>query len=177
MGEIMSRNVVLNIAMSLDGYIAKKDGNIDWLTEGIEFDGDNDLAEFIASIDTVIMGRKTYDQVLTFGDYPYKGLKGYVYTSEKRENTEDVEFIDGNVSTLIEKLKKEDGKDIWLIGGAGIIDNFVKKDLVDKYIIAIMPHILGEGIPLFKENNPEINLKLIKNEAMKGFAMLHYVKR
>ncbi|RNI14651.1 dihydrofolate reductase [Methanohalophilus sp. RSK] len=177
----MSRKVILYIAMSLDGYIARKNGDVDWL----EGDGSEPNADFVdsgydkfyGSIDTVIMGRKTYDQILTFGEYPYKGTKGYVYTSEKMDNNEEVEFTDENVEDLIGKLKDENGKDIWLIGGAGIIDDFMKKDLIDEYLIAVMSCILGEGIPLFKDNNPEIKLKLLKTETANGMAMLHYAKR
>ena len=164
--------------MSLDGYIARKNGDIDWLAgDGSEPDADLGYDEFYESIDTVIMGRKTYDQVLTFGEYPYKGTKGYVYTSEKRVNNEDVVFTDENAEDLIDKFRKEEGKDIWLIGGAGVIDNFIKKDLIDEYIVAVIPCILGEGISLFKDNNPELKLKLMKHQTVNGIAMLYYAKR
>jgi dihydrofolate reductase len=174
----MSRNVILYIAMSLDGYIARKNGDVDWLDgDGSEPNADIGYDEFYGSIDTVIMGRKTYDQILTFGEYPYKGTKGYVYTSEKRDNNEDVKFTDENVEDLIGKLKRENGKDIWLIGGAGIIDDFIKKDLIDEYFVTVIPCILGEGISLFKKNIHEIKLKLLKNETVNGMVMLHYAKR
>lgn len=164
--------------MSLDGYIARRNEDVDWLDgDGSEPDADIGYDKFYGSIDTVIMGRKTYDQILTFGDYPYKGTKGYVYTSEKRNNNEDVEFTAENVEDLIGELKAEDGKDIWLIGGAGIIDEFIKKDLIDEYYIAVIPCVLGEGISLFKDDNPEIKLKLLKHEVVNGIAMMHYVKR
>ncbi|WP_406661941.1 dihydrofolate reductase family protein [Methanolobus sp. ZRKC3] len=174
----MSRNVILYIAMSLDGYIARKNGDIDWLDgDGSEPNPDFGYDEFYGSIDTVIMGRKTYDQVLTFGEYPYKGTRGYVYTSEKRANNEDVIFTNENAEDLIGKLRNEEGKDIWLIGGAGIIDDFIKKDLIDEYFVTVLPCILGEGISLFKDRNPEIKLKLLKNKTVNGMAMLHYMKR
>lgn len=174
----MNRRVILYIAMSLDGHIARKNEDIDWLEgDGTEPDAEIGYDDFYESIDTVIMGRKTYDQVLTFGEYPYKGTKGYVYTSEKRTNTEDVQFTSENVEDLIGKLKKEHGKDIWLIGGAGIIGEFIKKDLIDEYFVAIIPCILGEGIPLFKDKNPEIKLKLLDNKTVNGISMLHYSKR
>lgn len=174
----MSRNVILYIAMSLDGYIARKNGDVDWL-EGDDSEPNADFGydKFYGSIDTVIMGRKTYEQILTFGEYPYKGTKGYVYTSEKRDNNEDVEFIDENAAALIAKLRKEDGKDIWLIGGAGVIDEFIKKDLIDEYFITVIPCVLGEGISLFKDNNPEFKLKLLEDKTVNGMAILHYAKR
>lgn len=173
----MSRKVILYIAMSLDGYIARKNGNIDWLDgDGSESNSDFGYEEFYSSIDTVIMGRKTYDQILTLGEYPYKGTKGYVYTSKERTENENVVFTDENVEELLTKLRNEDGKDIWLIGGAGVIDDFIKKDLIDEYFITIIPCILGEGISLFKEYNPEVKLKLLKNETVNGMVMLHYTK-
>jgi len=174
----MSRKVVLYISMSLDGYIARKNGEVDWLDgDGSEPNIDYGYDKFINSIDTVIMGRKTYEQILSFGEYPYKGTKGYVFTSQKMNNTEDVTFTDENVNDFITKLINEEGKDIWLIGGAGIIDDFIKNDLVDEYFITIIPYILGEGIPLFKDKNPEIKLKLLVNKKINGMAMLHYTKR
>ncbi len=164
--------------MSLDGYIARKNGDVDWLEgDGSEPDANIGYDEFYGTIDTLIMGRKTYDQILTFGEYPYKGTRGYVYTSEKRDKNEDVEFTDENAEDLIGKLKRETGKDVWLIGGAGLIDAFIKKELIDEYFISVIPCILGEGISLFKDNNPEIKLKLLKNETVNGIAMLHYTKR
>ncbi|MBP2031071.1 dihydrofolate reductase [Methanohalophilus levihalophilus] len=173
----MSRNIILYIAMSLDGYIARKNGDVDWLDgDGSEPNADIGYDEFYESVDAVIMGRKTYDQILTFGEYPYKGTKGYVYTSESRSNNEYVEFTIENAEDLVRELKNKDGKDIWLIGGTGVIDEFVKKDLIDEYFISIIPCVLGEGIPLFKDNNPEIKLKMLKTAVVNGIAMLHYVK-
>lgn len=174
----MSRKVILYIAMSLDGYIARKDESIDWLAgDGSEPNADFGYEEFYKSIDTVIMGRKTYDQILTFGEYPYKGTKGYVYTREEMTNNEDVIFTNEDPEELIGRLRNKKGKDIWLIGGAGVIDSFVKKDLIDEYFITVIPCILGEGISLFKDCNPEIKLKLLENKTVDGMAMLHYAKR
>lgn len=174
----MDRKIILYIAMSLDGYIARKNGDVDWLDgDGSESNRDHGYEKFYNSIDTVIMGRKTYDQILTFGEYPYKGTKGYVYTSKQIDNNEDVVFTNENAKELVSRLKKEDGKDIWLIGGAGVIDDFIKKGLIDEYFITIVPCILGEGISLFKECNPEIKLKLLKNSTVNGMTMLHYTIR
>lgn len=174
----MNRNVILYIAMSLDGYIARKNGDIDWLDgDGSEPNADFGYDAFYESIDTVIMGRKTYNQVLTFGEYPYKGTNGYVFTSQKRINTEDVVFTDENAEDLIGKLRNESGIDIWLIGGAGIIETFIQKDLIDEYVITVLPCILGEGIPLFRGISPEIKLKMVKNTSVNGMAMLHYTRR
>jgi len=173
-----SRKVILYIATSLDGYIAREDGGIDWLQgDGSDPQGDLGYLKFYETIDTVIMGKTTYDQVLTFGEYPYKGIKNYVFTSESRDNRDDVIFINENVKELIDKLKRETGKSIWVIGGAGILDYFMKENLIDEYIISIIPTILGKGISLFKGNNPEINLQLKHSKNINGIVEVHYVKK
>lgn len=175
---MMSRKVILYIAMSLDGYIARENGDIDWLNgDGSDPDADFGYDKFYEGIDTVIMGKKTYDQILTFGEYPYKDTKGYVFTSKDADPDEYIIFTNENVIDMVKKLKNESGKDIWLIGGAGIIDCFMKEDLVDEYVIAVIPTILGSGIPLFKEGNPEIKLKLEDNKTFNGMAMLYYSRR
>lgn len=174
----MSRKLILYIAMSLDGYIARKNGDVDWLEgDGTEVDADMGYEKFYETIDTVIMGSKTYEQILTFGEYPYKGTKGYVYTTRNLTDNEDVVFTNEKPKKLIDRLKEQQGNDIWIIGGANILDDFIKNNLIDEYIIAIIPTILGEGISLFKHKNPEIKLKLYKTETVNGIVLLYYCKR
>ena len=96
-------NIILYIAISLDGYIAKKDGSVDWLSS---FEEDYGYEKFISSIDTIIMGSKTYQQVLTFGEWPYKGLKTYVFTHQKLKDDENVEFVSGSITQKINRIKK-----------------------------------------------------------------------
>lgn len=174
----MDRKVILYIAMSADGYIARKNGDVDWLEgDGSDENADMGYDDFYSNIDTVIMGRTTYEQILTFGEYPYKGTKGYVYTSKDIADNENVVFTKEKPEELISKLKEYDGKDIWIIGGGKLIDEFIKKDLIDEYVLAIIPTILGDGIPLFLGNNPEMKFKLDKHEVMNGTVMLYYSKR
>ena len=174
----MSRKVILYIATSLDGYIARKDGEIDWLDgDGSNPEADGGYEEFYSTVDTVIMGNTTYEQIMSWGEYPYKGTKGYVYTQKDLEANEDVIFTKENPVDLIKRLKSEEGKAIWIVGGANMLDVFMKKDLVDEYIIAVTPVIIGEGIPLFKDKNPEIKLKLMESKIFNGFVQNHYVKR
>ncbi|GAA0731556.1 dihydrofolate reductase family protein [Clostridium oceanicum] len=174
----MNRKVILYIATSLDGYIARKSGEVDFLKgDGSEPGIDIGYNDFYKNIDTVIMGNKTYSQIMGWGEYPYKGTKGYVYTRKDLRNDENVTFTNEDPKSLIEKLKSKEGKDIWLIGGANILDSFIKEDLVDEYIIAVMPIVLGSGIPLFKENEREIKLKLKESKAFDGIVQNHYVKR
>lgn len=173
----MKRKVILYIAVSLDNYIARDNGDVDWLVgDGSNPNVDNGYEGFYKNIDTVIMGKTTYDQVLTFGEYPYKDSKGYVYTRKEIEDTEYVKFTNENPRELISKLKEKPGKNIWIVGGADIVDIFLKDDLIDEFIIATIPTILGKGIPLFKENNKEIKLKLVESKIFDGIVQSHYIK-
>lgn len=139
--------VILFIACSLDGYIARTNGDVDWLFT----DRDYGYEEFFAKIDTVLMGKNTYEQVLTFGEYPYKGTQGFVFSKTyKGESDENVVFISSELTSFIKNLKNGNGKDIWLVGGAEIIQFCMQHDLIDEFVISLHPIVLGEGIPLFR---------------------------
>ena len=162
--------IILNIASSLDGYIARENGDIDWLPES----GTSGYDEFYKTIETVVMGKTTYDQVLTFGAYPYREKKSYVFTrnSEKTndENTEFVSDVDKFLKHIIPNLKGN----IWLIGGGKLISSFVNLDMVDEIVISIIHIVLGKGIPLFKNIQKETKLELIKTINYDKLVELHY---
>lgn len=162
---------ILYIAISLNGYIAKEDGSVDWLSS---FNEDYGYEKFLSTIDTIIMGRKTYQQVLTFGEWPYKGIRTYVFTHQKLKNDNNVEFASGEIIQTINKIKKQSNKNIWLVGGAELITEFVKQQLIDEYQIFIMPVFLGSGISLLSEA-VEINFKnFTKSKSYKsGVVELH----
>ncbi|MDH3825753.1 MAG: dihydrofolate reductase family protein [Nitrosopumilus sp.] len=164
------RKFILFIASSLDGYIARENGDIDWLPENTVSGYD----EFYKTIDTVVMGKKTYDQVLTFGAYPYKDKKSYVFTRNndqtKNKNTEFVSDID----KLVKDIITNSGKNIWLVGGAEIISSFVNYGFVDEIILSIVPVALGKGIPLFKNIQKETKLELIKTTNYDNLVELQY---
>ena len=165
------RKVILFIASSLDGYIARENGGIDWLFS----DADYGYSEFYSSIDTVIVGRKTYDQSLGFEEYPYKGKKVYVFTRDKRAGDRYVDFVSSDLAGLVRKLKQLEGKDIWLVGGSDIVSILLNAGLVDRIILSIHPIVLGRGIPLFKGLTQEIQMKLVKTLSYpSGLAQLHY---
>jgi dihydrofolate reductase len=107
------------------------------------------------------MGRKTYEQVLTFGEYPYKEKKTYIFTknSSFRANN-NAEFIATDVKNFVDGLRQVDGKNIWLVGGSLLIRDFISKNFIDNLILAIHPIILGEGIPLFAHPINATSLKL-----------------
>ncbi len=155
------RKIRLFIASSLDGYIARTSGDVDWLFT----DADYGYAEFFDSIDTVLMGGKTYRQILEFGEYPYKGKKGFVFSKTLQGKNDDVEFVGGDIKSFIDKLRNDSGGDIWLVGGAEIIHYFIKERLLDELILSIHPIILGDGIPLIVKDaslSTKLQLKEVK---------------
>ncbi|MBK3496282.1 dihydrofolate reductase [Viridibacillus sp. YIM B01967] len=167
------RKVILYIAMSLDGFIARTNGAIDWLDDAVEKgDGDNGYTAFYGTVDTVIIGRKTYDQVLTLADdFPYRDKECFVFSNTVQTDTSYVEFVNEDVGTFVGALKEREGGDIWLVGGAGLVDSFLKAGLIDEMIITVIPVLLGEGIPLFKE---QANLQLIHSVRYGEFMQLYY---
>lgn len=156
------RKVKLFIASSLDGYIAREDGSIDWLFT----DADYGYKTFYDTIDTILVGRKTFDQSLTFDEYPYKGKKVYVFThaaTGKKTQYEDVEYMDTNIPDFVKRLAQSVGKDIWLLGGGEIVSILLNAGLVDEIILSIHPIILGKGIPLFNSIEHEVSLRFQKS--------------
>jgi dihydrofolate reductase len=170
------RKLKLFIATSLDGYIATTEGNIDWLSTVEIPNEDYGYQTFIESIDTVIVGRKTYEKVLSFDmEFPYLDKKCYVITHTEQPNNERVTFYNGNIKTLIHELKNQEGKDIFCDGGAEIVNALMKHHLIDEYIISIIPVFLGNGIRLFKDGRPETFLKLTQTQSFpSGLVQLRY---
>jgi len=171
----MPRKVVLFIAESLDGYIATKEDDIEWLinTEG---EGDNGYSEFYDTIDTIIMGRRTYDWIVNHeGDnFPYEGKQCYVLSDSRQGKDKNVEYVNGDITEFMQKLKQEEGKDIWIVGGGSMLHEFIEKRLVDEWIITVTPTILGDGIPLFKKHGFETRLRLKGARTFNQFTELHY---
>ena len=172
------RKTVLFIAVSLDGYIADKNGGVGWLSgQSSENSRYDPYSEFIKNIDTVIMGRKTYSQIITElspGKWVYEGLKSFVITHSAPASSGDVEFTSENPKALVDRLKKVSGKDIWICGGAETARQLIKEDMIDVYHISIIPTILGTGLRLFGTSEMEIKLKLIKSSNYNGIAELIY---
>lgn len=146
-----SRKVVVYIGVSLDGYIATREDSLDWLlnTPG---SGDNGFGEFYDTVDTIIMGSRTYDWIMEQenGRFPYDGKECYVYTTQSRADTAHVRFTALSPEKLLADLK-QDGKKIWIVGGGQVIDLFRKQNLIDEYILNVAPVLLGRGIALFEE--------------------------
>jgi dihydrofolate reductase len=171
----------LYIACSLDGYIAREDGSIDWLTEyDNNSETDYGYSEFYESIGAVLMGRKTYEQVLGLGNWPYGEKKTYVFTRQKEplHCEKNVEFVSGDIKEFARSLMENTYKDIWLVGGSQLIKIFLKEGLVQDMIIFLVPVILGSGIPLFDHIGKDIRLKTGRVEKYEnGLVRLEYKVR
>ncbi len=175
------RKLALFIATSLDGYIAKPNDDLSFL-KLVEKEGeDYGYVEFIESVDTLIIGRKTYDYVLKeIGSSHYNNGERdvYVITRTERPDVGKVKFYTGDLTELVQKLKSENGKNIYCDGGAEIINKLLKDDLIDDLIISVIPILLGNGTRLFKDGRPEQLLELVSAKTFDtGLVQLHYKRK
>ncbi len=175
------RKISLFIALSLDGYIAKPNDDLSFL-KLVEKEGeDYGYAEFVAQIDTIIIGRRTYDYVLKeigASHYDNGDRDVYVITRTARPKIGRTTFYTGNLEELINRLKSEVGKNIYCDGGAEVINELLKHDLIDELIISVIPVLLGNGTRLFKDGRPEQTLEFITSKTFEtGLAQLHYRRK
>lgn len=172
----MNRKVILYIATSLDGYIAQPNDDLSFLSIVEQEGQDYGYADFMKTVDAVIVGRKTYDKVISMGfDFPYADKDAYIITRTARTNTGQVKFYTKDLKSLIDKLKSESGKNIFCDGGAEIVNELLKDDLIDEFIISVVPILVGNGTKLFKDGRPEQKLELISVKLFdKGLTQLHY---
>lgn len=175
------RKVILYIAMSLDGYIADSKGGVAWLGgQDATNQETGSYPEFIKMIDTVVMGWKTYHQIVTElspDEWVYKGMKSYVITHQKLTGTEEIIATDQALDKLVGDLKQQEGKAIWICGGASIANQLIEKDLIDCYHITIIPTLLGGGIRLFDKEHEELKLRLVSTQSYNGMIDLVYERR
>ncbi len=172
----MSKTKVF-IAMSLDGYIAGENESLEWLFN-VKGDGDNGYGAFYQTINTVVMGRKTYDWITQQlpGEFPYADKKTYIITSKPLENSENLTFFNGQVERLIEELTQELERDVWIVGGGVLISTLLKKYLIDEMIITVAPVILGKGTPLFKNIEVLNGFNLHSIQSFGDFVEMHYIR-
>lgn len=175
------RKLSLFISATLDGYIAKPNGDLSFL-KLVEKEGeDYGYTDFTATIDTLIIGRKTYDYVLKeIGSSHYdNGQRDvYVITRTDRPSMGRTTFYTGNLTELVQRLKSEKGKNIYCDGGAEIINELLKYDLIDEFIISVIPILVGNGTRLFKGGRPEQPLELLNTKTFDtGLTQLHYKRK
>lgn len=167
------RSIILGLGISLDGYIARLDGSVDFLF----MPKDYSMAEFFARIDTAIMGRKTLDDALKMGGGgSYGSMATYVFSRSLPPGIRDqVTFVNESPEKFVAGLRKQKGKDVWLMGGGELALEFLKADLVDELYLGIVPVLLGEGRPLFPSGFAQRNFTLLENKTYsKGLIALKY---
>ena len=175
------RKIIVYIATSADGYIARPDGNVDWLNSR-RFAGDYGMRAFYRSIDTILWGRKTYDVALEFQKQGIKGaafdpkVKNYIFSHHPPSSaTPPVEFVTEAIPALARRLRATPGKDIWMMGGAGLIASFLDENEIDHFIIHVIPTLIGEGIPLIAARHLDVPLQLRScRHYSDGVVRLHY---
>lgn len=170
------RNLILYISLTLDGYIAKPQDDLSFLSIVQKEGEDYGYSDFIKTIDTVIVGRRTYDWVVKQGyDFPHADKESYIITRTKKYKSGNVTFYNGNLQELVLDLKKKNGKSIFCDGGAEIANILWDYNLIDELIISVIPIIIGKGTRLFKEGCTERNLKLQSSRSYDtGLVQLHY---
>lgn len=149
--------ILLNLAQTIDGYICRLDGTVDFLPE---FDGtiDNNFQQFLDRIDVIIMGRQTYEEYKSYGFDFYGDVTIYVWTRKPHPPIKNIHFSTRSISQLVDSIGD---KTIWCFGGTRVIQEFMKNDLIDEYHISTVPTILGEGKRLFENGVPETTLELL----------------
>ena len=175
------RKIVLFIAMSLDGYIADKNGGVDWLTgQDEQEEGMDTYSEFIKDVDTVVMGGNTYHQIVTElspEEWVYADLTSYVITHRELPSADKIIFTKKQPCDIVSELRLKQGKKIWICGGANIVQQLMEADLIDEYYISVIPTILGSGIRLFGTIPRDIKLKLTDIQTYNGITDLIYIRR
>jgi dihydrofolate reductase len=167
------RKIIAFLATSLDGFIARPDGGVEWLFT----DGDYGMSQFFRSIDTLLIGRKTYEVARQLGGSPsYPGVKAYVFSRTLAPGEHPgVEIVAGDVGEFARRLRRRKGKHIWMMGGGELIESFLKAGQIDEFKLAVHPIVLGAGIPLFRAPRASVPLKLLACKPYpSGLVILHY---
>lgn len=176
------RKIIVQTATSADGYIARRDGSVEWLDRPSP-KGNYGMNKFYQSIDTILWGRKTYDVALDFQKKGGPGsafdtrVKNYVFTRGVVPSPPPagVEFVSEPIRAFASRLRKEKGKQIWMMGGASIIASFLDEGEIDEFMIHVIPTFIGEGIPLIASSARTVPLKLISSTKFAdGVVQLHY---
>jgi dihydrofolate reductase len=174
----MSR-VIVYIAASLDGYIARKDDDISWLDSYQVPGEDYGYSDFMKRVGTAIMGARTYDQSVKHPERILPEMKTYVLSGKAMPvpSGASIEFYSGDLKALVDGIKKEDNRDIFVVGGGQVVCSFLDEGLVDELLHFVVPVLLKEGIPLYPSLKKEIGLSLVEAIPYKtGIVKLHYVR-
>ena len=170
------RSIIVNIATSADGYIARPDGDIAWLTRRPPPKGFYGMGKFMRSIDTKLFGRKTYDLSLQMGAKFDSKTRNYVFSHTPPASAPSgVEFIGEPIGPFAKRLRERKGKNIWMMGGGEIIASFLDEGAIDEFIISVIPTFIGDGIPLVARRHRDVPLRLRSVQRFPdGVVQLHY---
>jgi dihydrofolate reductase len=171
------RKIIVHIATSADGFIARPDGDIEWLTERPAPKSFYGMSKFMNSIDTKLLGRKTYDVSVQMGAHFETKTRYYVFSrrSPSGQVPPGVEFISQAIGPFAKRLRSEKGKDIWMMGGGEIIGSFLDEGAIDEFIISVVPLFIGEGIPLITPRHRQVPLRTLSAQRFSdGVVQLHY---
>ena len=172
------RKVIVHIAASADGYIARPDGDLDWLTSRHAPKGFYGMNAFMKTVDTMIIGRKTYEASLALGGKFNPKDRTIVFSRHKppRDVPPGVEFVNEPVGPLVARLREQHGKNIWLMGGGDLIASFLDEEAIDEFVISVVPLFIGDGIPLIARRHRQVQLMLQSVERFDdGLVQLHYL--
>ena len=168
------RRIIYYVAASADGFIARRDGAVDWLDRP-RTAGDYGMGEFYRSVDTVLLGRKTWEIGVTLGASYFKGKKNYVFSRKRRRFVPQVELVKEPVAKFARRLRSEKGKDIWLVGGGSLFASFLDAGQVDAIRVHVIPTLIGEGIPLVAPARRNVSLRLVSSRQFSdGVVNLEY---
>ncbi|GIP40327.1 hypothetical protein J31TS4_36070 [Paenibacillus sp. J31TS4] len=179
----MNRKIRLDLAVTLDGYIEGTNGEVDWCI----MDAEMGFVDFLHEIDTILYGRKSYEQWGQYTPEPDQSAaekelwelvhskEKYVFSRTQKGTDEKAVFLNDHLVEAVKELKQKPGKDIWLYGGANLITTFIQLGLVDEFRLSVHPVVLGEGKPLFLDIKQRLNLKLVTSKTFSsGVVQLIY---
>ena len=171
------RKVIVHIGASADGYIARPDGDLEWLTSRPAPKGFYGMNAFMRSIDTKVLGRKTYEMSLRMGAKFDSKSRNIVFSRHPppTDAPSGVEFVTEAIGPFVSRLREQPGKDIWLMGGGEIIASFLDEQVIDEFVVSVVPVFIGEGIPLIARRHRHVPLDLRSVDRFEdGLVQLHY---
>jgi dihydrofolate reductase len=171
------RKIIVHIAASADGYIARPDGDLDWLTSRPAPRGFYGIDAFVKSIDTKLLGRKSYEASRRMGAKADAKTRTVVFSrhAAPADVPPGVEFVAGPIGPFVTRLRELPGKDVWLMGGGELIASFLDERAIDELVISVVPVFIGEGIPLIARRPRRLALELLSSERFEdGLVQLHY---
>ena len=171
------RKVIVHIASSADGYIARPDGDLEWLTSRPAPEGFYGMNAFVKTIDTKLLGRKTYEVSLRMGATFDSKSRTIVFSrhAPPAGAPSGVEFVNGAIGPFVSGLREQPGKDIWLMGGGELIASFLDERAVDEFVVSVVPVFIGDGIPLIARRHRHTPLELQSTESFEdGLVQLRY---